>query len=501
MSILQCICILFAILFGYSKIQAAYWSSPPVQLSTSGTASEPQISASGANNAVAVWIDNNVINASVFSNGAWQPAQTISSSPGDTLTSPLVAMYVLGNAVSVWLNTTTHVIESAVYNGSIWSPVATAFTNASSVPALAMNNVGQAILGYSNSTQFANVAFFNGKTGWGAPQEISSNNVNGKVVVAINPFGMADAMWTTTSGSIETAFFYGAVWGSPTVISTGTHNFSPATGMDNLGNVQAIWLSGTSPFALEAATFNGASWTSPTTLYSNVNGNYQPVIAVSPSGDAAAVLLDALTNNVLAINYNGTAWGTPQTISTTPAAGSNIQPQDTIDPSGNVYAVWPMNSGSTHQILSAFFTQATWGAPETIVSAATQVDNEQIAVSPSNAVFSIWQTDTGGEQGNIFASTSSLMPLPPQGLSGSVINNKFIGQKDRIHELTWVPADDDTITNYIITRNGQLLATIPSLGPYTYADHNRNKHSPDTYTVSSMNGAGVQSSSLTIVLQ
>ncbi len=478
MNVLPFTYISFAILFGYCQIQAAYWSSPPVQLSTSWTASEPQISASGANNAVAVWIDNNVINASVFSNGSWQPVQIISNSPRDTLTSPLVAMCVAGNAVSVWLNTSTNEIKSAVYNGSVWSPVVTAFTNVSSAPTLAMNNVGLAILGYSDSTQIANVALFNGNSYWGAPQEISSNNVNGKVVAAINSAGLADAMWTTTSGSIETSFFNGAIWGSPTMISTGTRNFNPSVGMDNLGSIQAIWLSGNSPSTLEAATFNGASWTSPMTLYSNVNGNYQPVIAVSPSGDAAAVLLDARTNDVFVINYNGTAWGAPQTISTTHSARTNIQPKDAIDPSGNVYAIWPVNSGSTNQILNAFFTQAAWEEPETIVS-----------------------TDTGAEEENIFASPLSLTPLPPQALSGSVINNKYIGQTDRIHELTWAPADDPTITSYIITRNGQLLATIPSLGPYIYADHNRNKRSPDTYTVSSMNGAGVQSSSLTIVLQ
>ena len=499
MSLLKLICILFVLPFCTSEIQAASWSATPLQLTSTGTNSIPQISASGAGNAVAVWLENgNTVNASIYSNGSWQTVQAISGS-SDTLTTPLVSMYVVGRAVAVWRDETTNTIESAVYNGSTWASASTSFTNVDSAPTLSMNNTGSVILGYSDSSQNAWAAFFSSGT-WGAPEELSTATVvsGGAVIVAINPGGGASALWENTSGGIDAASYYatGEFWGTPTVISSGSTNSNPAIGMDNLGNTLAIWLSGTSPKTLETAKFDGTSWTSPASLDSTVNGTYQPVIAVAPSGLATAVWVENSSDDILTANYTSSAWGSSQTIYTTSGAATNIQPQVAIASSGNSYAIWAINIGSEHLILSSTFTEDAWGAAQTLASVSATVDQEQIAVSPNNAVFSIWQTNS-----NIFTSTLSLTPTAPGSLSGSVLQNKFMGQTDRIHQLVWTPASDDTITSYVITRNGALLTSISSLGPYSYRDHNRSKSSPDVYTVSSINGGGVASSSLTITLQ
>lgn len=438
------------------------------------------------------------INASVFSNGTWQNVQTISNSAAN-LQFPSVAMYKTGYSVAVWLNETSNTIESAVFNGSVWTSVATDAIDCVSKPSLATNSVGQAILGYSTSTGFAYSAFFNGSA-WINLTQISPTNdvqLGASVPVSINSSGNASAAWTTSLNQIEAALFSGGIWRAPQVISNTSLNSSPAIGIDAQGNVQAIWLS--ESVDMDTATYNGIVWSTATPLFVNVDGNFLPVLAVAPNGVAVALCLDT-SDNVAAATYSGSAWSASQIISSFPAAGSDRQPQVAIDPSSNAYAIWPVNSGNTHQILSSFFTNGTWGTPQIVVNADVQVDGEQIAVSPNHAVFAVWQTDISGA-GNIFASIYDLSPLPPAAFSGRVVKDKFLSQTDRIHQLMWTPPNDPTVINYLLTRNGILIATIPSTQPPVYLDHNRSKRYADVYTLTSENAGGAQSQSLSVTLQ
>lgn len=91
-------------------------------------------------------------------------------------------------------------------------------------------------------------------------------------------------------------------------------------------------------------------------------------------------------------------------------------------------------------------------------------------------------------------------PAAPQQLTGVQIENEFLTQIDRINHLTWKASSDPTVVSYRIFRNGTLIATIPASGPLLYNDHNRNKNKVYTYSVVSVNGSGVQSAPVSIVL-
>lgn len=92
-------------LLGHLPLIASW--GPPTQFPSSAVNADlqPQISASGAENAAAVWVENiggglTQIKASVFQHKSWQNVQTISSSTAN-LQFPCVAMYKTGHAVAV----------------------------------------------------------------------------------------------------------------------------------------------------------------------------------------------------------------------------------------------------------------------------------------------------------------------------------------------------------------------------------------------------------------
>jgi len=96
----------------------------------------------------------------------------------------------------------------------------------------------------------------------------------------------------------------------------------------------------------------------------------------------------------------------------------------------------------------------------------------------------------------------SLIPdSPPRNLSGSVIENRFLLQLDRIHHLQWDASLDPTVLSYQIFRNGSLIATIPANLPLEYDDHGRSAKIPDQYVINDLNANGNTSSSVSITLK
>lgn len=94
----------------------------------------------------------------------------------------------------------------------------------------------------------------------------------------------------------------------------------------------------------------------------------------------------------------------------------------------------------------------------------------------------------------------SLTPvaLPPLRIWGTVIKNRFLTQTEKIHSISWSASPGFCVIGYEILRNGVLIAFVPSSGPLTYLDHNRN--SRDVYAVRSVNSFGQVSSGISITL-
>jgi protocatechuate 3,4-dioxygenase beta subunit len=97
----------------------------------------------------------------------------------------------------------------------------------------------------------------------------------------------------------------------------------------------------------------------------------------------------------------------------------------------------------------------------------------------------------------------ALIPLdsPPRNLSGSVINNRFLLQADRIHHLQWVASIDPIVVRYHVYRNGALTSIIPANAPLVYDDHHQSPKVKILYQVTAITSGNSESSPVAVVLQ
>ena len=102
------------------------------------------------------------------------------------------------------------------------------------------------------------------------------------------------------------------------------------------------------------------------------------------------------------------------------------------------------------------------------------------------------------------ATTTVDLSLTPQALSpatitGTVKNNKFLSQTDRIHALSWSASPGLCVIGYNVFRNGVLIAFVPSAGKLQYLDHDRGNKT-DVYSIQTVNSFGLVSTPVIITV-
>ncbi|MCB1073102.1 MAG: hypothetical protein KDK96_08400 [Chlamydiia bacterium] len=91
-------------------------------------------------------------------------------------------------------------------------------------------------------------------------------------------------------------------------------------------------------------------------------------------------------------------------------------------------------------------------------------------------------------------------PVSPGVLNASSKKSAFFSETDRFNIITWEPIFSTIPVTYLIYRNGGLIGSVNSPGPYQFEDHNRKKKKTDIYTVvakTSLNSTTVGSISVT----
>lgn len=74
-------------------------------------------------------------------------------------------------------------------------------------------------------------------------------------------------------------------------------------------------------------------------------------------------------------------------------------------------------------------------------------------------------------------------------------------QTDIVNIITITPSTTPGVVSYYLRRDGVLIAIIPASGPYIYYDHNRSKHQTYTYSLTSVDGFGVESAPVVLVMK
>lgn len=192
------------------------WSDPVVlnplsQFSTS----PPIVTMFPSGNAIACWQETFdqavtfVTQVSTFSGGVWSPALSLDSDT-NTQFNPYVACSAAGNAVAVWVETTTsggdNAVQASVYSGGTWSSGTTlnsATQNAASAPYVAMDSSGNATVVWlenlSGVITLQSASLIGGS--WSGSPLTVQTNISSFPFVAMSPStSTAVAVWVMTSG-------------------------------------------------------------------------------------------------------------------------------------------------------------------------------------------------------------------------------------------------------------------------------------------------------------
>lgn len=250
----------------------------------------------------------------------------------------------------------------------------------------------------------------------------------------------------------------------------------------------------------EIVTISGSNFTGATSVFFGLNAaifvvnNDNTITATAPLGSEGTV-------HVIVTNADGPS--TPSVsdeytyiaLPTTPAV-SSISPT-----SGTV------NGGIAVSITGSNFTGATnvlFGTtPAT--SFIVETDNSIIAIAPPGVpgtvtVFVVTPSGISSAGPDTSFTYFIPQPLPPSDFAGKAKRNKFATQTEYFNLLTWVPSPDPTVVSYEIYEFGTLIAVIPASGPTFFENHNLRKNGVYEYTLYSVNGSGIKSDPVFIVV-
>lgn len=246
----------------------------------------------------------------------WEPSQQQAGNGTD----PRIDVDRAGNAVMLFKNTNQNDLRVRRYNAASqsWSSITVLDTLLSSgtSPDIKLSASGIAIAVWVHNTGLGRViqaAYYDPVTlSWTSNIDLSlpTATADFEPHVAINDNGDGIAVWNAYQDNnttlIQAAHFNGATktWqGFPTNLTFSNESFDSRVGIDNNGNVIAIWTH--SPFGtggstyIESSTYDPVTdtWSNPVIISGNPDHATLPDLSVTSNGDAMAVWIDNTGNN------------------------------------------------------------------------------------------------------------------------------------------------------------------------------------------------------------
>lgn len=494
----------FLLLFNASSVNAD-WENPPNEFETNfGVYGDIGSDANGHAWAVYDSVNDEIVYASYYTGSFWTGGQIIIPPPFG-VSSLDIDMEDTGTALVVAYKSFNGTIVSAHYNGSVWSnpPVTTITPAISSSPTVSMNGSNSGLSVWADSTTgIIGSAFFSGLSWTVVPVAIGQVGTD-YAAVAYSANGTAVAIWGDPASSLLASNYIGGVWQAPVVLAANTSNFS--VGIDDNGNAIVVW-SDINDGNILTRRFNGV-W-QPAQILSSAPGNQNPVLGVAPGGTAVAAWLDgSLAGQSRA--FDGTTWGPQLQFTAGPIdpGVNNVLNSISVDSNGNALAIWATFTNDPEvatQVISARLTlgAAAWCPEDVVNEDAGGFDNQVFALSSSlseNGIgFAMWAP---ASEGVTYFGAASLSLAPATNVAVRSCVNRFATQVDRSYIITWAASTEPTILYYEVRRNGILVATIPSDGPFVYAIHNLCKGEvvTDVYTITAFGCGNEQSVPVTVV--
>jgi methyl-accepting chemotaxis protein len=247
-------------------------------------------------------------------------------------------------------------------------------------------------------------------SGWGVATLIENENSGlGELPqVAVDSSGNAIAVWDQSDGFrfniMTNRYTVGHGWGTTTFIEFDNSGdaSSPQVDMDANGNAIAVWsqYAGTTYDIYANRYVVGFGWGTATLIeFDNIGDALEPQITVDNSGNATAVWRqnDGALYNIQSNRYIvGVGWGTVSLIETD-NAGHADDPQVANDGSGNAIAVWTQNDGLRNNIwANRYIVGFGWGTASLIETNDTgNAEKPQVGMDEAGNTIAVWSHHNG----------------------------------------------------------------------------------------------------------
>jgi hypothetical protein len=442
-----------------------------------------------------------------------------------------VSVNAAGNAIVAWQEvnpiTSTYYFRSAPLLSNIWGSASlisdpSQFNAQGFYPAglnLDTSNNGLATFvsqKISDSSYAVQNNKFNGVTWAGSQDFYTSSNLVIGAAMDSSPSGKAFALWFDNIPATLIAGYYdGAAWGLSTISSDVLSTSIPyaAVSMNSANNALFVWIN--SAGQLVSESFISGAFGPQKLVHSPALGDEvtSAQIAYDQFGDGFALWIDFNPEvpqyRLLASRYEGGVWGVPVTLDFQTEGGRQILfPSLRVDGQGSATAVWQHRDSDEDS--SVYFNQYTvlkalngWNEMPTVLSSpGVNSVQPQHDVNNSGDITVVWSAGFIGNQTIQAVYSSIVRPLPPASFTGEQIKVGPFNRCDIVNVLHWTASPDPSVVSYFLFRDGVQIATIPaSQGPnFTYENHNRDCREIYVYSLTAVNGNGVQSDPLFVTL-
>lgn len=488
------------------------WS---LESNADGPAQSPSIAFDGAGNGFAAWyqwdgVRSNIWAARFTPSGGWATALLLEADNAGDAVLPQVAAGQQGDAFVVWRQsdgTRTNIWGAHFAPGTGWGSAAllehddTGWAQGAQVAADGGGNATAVwSQGDGNFTSIYSARYTSG-AGWGVPTLLENTGGDAQEPqVALEGSGAAIALWSQFDGAsynIWTARFAPASgWAAPALLERDDSGWAltPKVSATSAGEAVAVWhqSDGARSNIWAARYQRGLGWDAPALVEHNDTGDaLDPEISMDASGNAVVVWYhyDGTRFNILANRYvAGGGWGSPVLLEQN-NAGDAALPVVALDTSGNAVAVWYQYDGARYNIWgNRFVPGAGWGNATLLeTDDAGNAFNPEVAVDSGGNATAVWH-QWNGARFQIFANRFSVPTAPSAPLALSATTG------DHRVDLSWAAPTDNggaNLTGYNVYRGNAsgLLALIASVGPVSsFTDGGAANGVRYLYQVAALNG-------------
>ena len=340
----------------------------------------------------------------------WNGAALIEHDDTSDASDPQVAADKAGNAVAVWAQSDgsfIHIRANRYVAGSGWlTPIRIDSDNSNAAsPQLAVDGSGNAVVVWAQANSIWSARFTAG-VGWDVATIISSGGTSvAAPQVAVNTNGDAVAVWQQLDGTQNVwanRYLAGWGWDTAATISDGAGDATvPQVAADDSGNDVAVWaqFDGTRDNIMANRYIAGSGWGTAALIETDNNGAATPQVSIGADGDGMAVWQqsDGIRTNIWANHYSAATGWDGATLIEHDDAGPATDPQIASDATGNATAIWAQSDSMLYKIMANHYISGSGWSTATLIETDNSGDAAlpQIAVGADGNAVAVWQQFDG----------------------------------------------------------------------------------------------------------